>query len=200
MGSSVNLTDSFSVDAPREEVWRLLLDLEQVARCIPGAEATKREDGDYDVRIGIRLGPISVRYSGLMRLVEADPVAYRAVLDARAKDDDDASSTALMSFTLSSQEGGTFAETTTDLELNGKIAQFGAGMVKDMSRFFMEEFVSEFRKLVASQSAGADDAVGVSDPGRPGASTGVLRLLLRFIRTKLSRVWQRIRGVPESPQ
>ena len=181
MAQPIHLTDSFLVKAPRDEVWPLLLDLEQVSGCLPGAEATRREDGDYDVRIGVRLGPISVRYQGLMRIVDADRDEYRAVLDARAKDDDNAQATARMSFVLSEQDGGTRADTTTDLELSGRIAQFGTGMVKDMSRFFMEEFVAEFSTLVASRRSG--EPVEANQ----GNSPGLMRLFFRMLRAKFGR-------------
>src|SRR3954454_5898300 len=81
------MEQSFEVDAPIDEVWQALIDIERVAPCLPGADITeKTDDGSYKGTFTVRLGPTTASYNGVLKIQEADEAAHRAVLNARGTD------------------------------------------------------------------------------------------------------------------
>src|SRR3954465_13344844 len=116
--------NAFEVDAPLEEVWKTLLDVERVAPNVPGAEVLEKSGDDaYKVGIKVKLGPITMQYRGDMEIVERDEAAHRAVMRVKAKEArGQGTADAETVMELSGDDGHTSATITTDVRLSGRAA------------------------------------------------------------------------------
>lgn len=185
----MELEHHFDVPAPIEEVWPLLLDLEQVAPCLPGATLGDRiDDRTYEVGIGIKLGPMQLNYQGRVEIVEADEAARRAVL--RAKTDEQrgqGTAEATITMTLSSVGGGTAARSVTDLRLTGRVAQMGRSIVEDVSN----RLLAQFSECLSAKAAAGSGGPAAAPPARP---IGGVSLALGVAVDRLRRLLGRKRG------
>ncbi|MDQ1741401.1 MAG: uncharacterized protein QOE53_3053, partial [Pseudonocardiales bacterium] len=132
----MRLEQSFEVDAPVAAVWEVLIDLERVAPCLPGAAITGRDDdGAHRGEFRIKLGPTTATYRGTIVIEEADEAGRRATLTARGTDQrgrGGASATIVTS--LSERDGVTVVVAATEYKITGKLASFGrGGMIEDIS-------------------------------------------------------------------
>jgi carbon monoxide dehydrogenase subunit G len=154
----MKLEQSFEVQAPIDEVWAALIDLERVAPCLPGAAITERdEDGTYHGTFQVKLGPATAAYRGTIRIEEADEAAHRATLKARGTDKrGQGGASATIVNTLSEHEGGTRVEAVTDFSITGRLAAFGrGGMMEDISNRMMRDFATCLQSRLASDGAAA---------------------------------------------
>lgn len=126
---------SFDVDVPIDQVWDALLDLERVAPAVPGARVLERTSDDaYKVAIKVKVGPISMTYQGEVEITERDDAAHRAVMKARAKESrGQGTANADVTMVLTGDNGRTSATVKTDVELSGKVATMGQGVLRDVS-------------------------------------------------------------------
>jgi uncharacterized protein len=164
----MELTHRFSVATPVEETWGHFQDIAAVAECFPGAQVTSAEGDTFHGSCKVKLGPIALVYNGSGTFVEKDEAAHRFVVDAKGKDKR-GNGTAGANVTLSmvsSGTGGTDVEVLTDLAVTGKPAQFGRGVMQDVSDKLLGQFVDclEHRLGDASPSV-AEPASGESQDG-----------------------------------
>jgi carbon monoxide dehydrogenase subunit G len=142
--------NTFEVDAPIEEVWQAILDVERVAPNVPGAEVLEKTGDDaYKVAIKVKLGPISMQYRGDMQIAERDDEAHRAVMRVRAKEargQGGADATATISLT-----DGTKGEITTDVRLSGRAATMGRGVVQDVAGRLIDTFADNLAQSLGKQ-------------------------------------------------
>src|SRR5215204_5130708 len=140
----------FDVDVPIDEVWDALLDLERVAPAVPGARVVERRSDDaYKVAIKVRVGPMSMTYNGEVEITERDDAAHRAVMRARAKESrGQGTADADVTMVLAGQNGGTTATVTTDVQLSGKVATMGQGVLQDVSRRLVETFAGNLATML----------------------------------------------------
>ena len=140
----MKLEHSFEVAAPVETVWKTLIDLEQVAPCLPGAAITGHDDdGTYHGTFQVKLGPTTASYRGTIRIQEMDEAAHRATLAAKGTDKrGQGGATATIVNTLSTTDaGGTRVDAETDFTITGRLASFGrGGMIKDISNRLLSQF------------------------------------------------------------
>ena len=147
--------DTFRVGLPVDEAWRLLTDLEQVVPCVPGASLDDVTDGEYRGRVTTRIGPITVKYAGAARFVERDEVDHRAVISLRGREERGNGSVAATVTTLLKPDGdGTRVDLATDLEISGRAAQFGRGIIGDVTSSVLGEFARQLEQMVAGQGNG----------------------------------------------
>jgi uncharacterized protein len=155
----MKLEQSFEVDAPIDEVWAALIDLERVAPCLPGAAITERdEDGTYHGTFQVKLGPATAAYRGTIKIDEADEAAHRATLKARGTDKrGQGGANATIVNTLSERDGGgTRVDAVTDFTITGRLAAFGrGGMMQDISNRMMRDFATCLQSRLSSQPAAA---------------------------------------------
>jgi uncharacterized protein len=154
----MKLEQSFEVQAPIDEVWAALIDLERVAPCLPGAAITERdEDGTYHGTFQVKLGPATAAYRGTIKIEEADEAAHRATLKARGTDKrGQGGASATIVNTLSEHEGGTRVEAVTDFSITGRLAAFGrGGMMQDISNRMMRDFATCLQSRLGSEPAAA---------------------------------------------
>ncbi len=140
----MELTHSFTVPAGLDEAWATFMDIEGVAECFPGAAVTEATADSFSGTVKVKLGPIALTYAGSGRFVERDDAAHRAVIEAKGKDkrgNGTAGATATIAL-ADAGEGSTRADVTTDLTITGKPAQFGRGVMQDVSDKLLGQFVA----------------------------------------------------------
>lgn len=138
----MKLTQEFQVGIPIEEAWVVLTDLERIARCLPGATLTDVVGDEYQGQVKVKVGPITSQYAGTARFIERDPVAYRAVVEASGRDaKGQGNASATITLALRPSGAATAVEINTDLKVAGKVAQFGRGVMADVSNALMNQFV-----------------------------------------------------------
>jgi carbon monoxide dehydrogenase subunit G len=163
---AMELTHTFTVPAPLDETWEAFQDIESVAGCFPGATVTSVDGDDFQGSCKVKLGPIALVYNGSGRFVEKDAAAKRFVVDAKGKDKR-GNGTAGAKVTASFVGAGDATEVTvvTDLAITGKPAQFGRGVIQDVSDKLLGQFVACLEQKVAGGEAAA--AVAAADAVRP---------------------------------
>ena len=145
----MELNSDFEVDAPIGQVWAVLTDVEKIAPCLPGAQLQEIEGDEFRGVVKIKVGPITAQYKGAASFVERDDSAFRAVLRAEGRDTRGAGNAAAdITAQLETIDGGTRVTVTTDLEVTGKVAQFGRGVMADVSRKLMGQFADNLRELI----------------------------------------------------
>jgi len=154
----MKLDNVFTVAVPVSQAWDVLTDLEVIAPCMPGAVLTGVNDGVYTGKVKIKVGPVVAEYAGTAQFTEKDEASYRAVIDARGRDSrGNGNANALISAQLLANGGGTTVAVTTDLTIAGRIAQFGSGMIKEVSAKLLGQFVTCLEaKLGGDPSSAAD--------------------------------------------
>jgi uncharacterized protein len=153
----MKLDNEFTVGVPIEQAWAVLTDLELIAPCMPGAQLTGVNDDVYTGKVKIKVGPVTAEYTGTARFTEKDQASYRAVIDARGRDSrGNGNANAVISAQLQPAAAGTQVNVSTDLTIAGRIAQFGSGMIKEVSARLLGQFTDCLEgKLAAGEAAPA---------------------------------------------
>ena len=153
----MKITNEFTVSAPPEQAWDVLTDLERVVPLMPGAQLVGQEGDDYLGKVKVKVGPVTSEFSGKAHFVERDDEAHRAVVDARGREAR-GTANAAATITLGVHEDGDRSRVTvdTDLKIVGKLAQFGSGMLQQVSEKLLGEFVDS---LEAKLAGGHTEAV-----------------------------------------
>jgi carbon monoxide dehydrogenase subunit G len=137
----MELDHRFTVAVPVEQAWEVLLDLERVAPCMPGATLTSYEGDEFTGTVRVKLGPVAMTFAGQGRFVTRDPQARRMVIEAAGKDRrGGGTARATIDSTLRDEGGSTAVEVHTDLVVTGRAAQFGRGMIGDVSTRLLGQF------------------------------------------------------------
>jgi carbon monoxide dehydrogenase subunit G len=137
----VKIEDSFRVDVPVDEAWKVLLDLERIAPCLPGAQLTEVEGDEYRGTVKIKVGPITAQYKGVAQIVEADEANHKVLLKAEGRDTrGQGNASATVTATLVGEGASTTVNIDTDLNITGKVAQFGRGVMADVSSKLLGQF------------------------------------------------------------
>lgn len=151
--------DRFTVSLPMAQAWEVLLDVERMAPCMPGAELLEVVDGEYRGVVKVKLGAITTQYKGAVRFAEVDETGHRVVLRAEGREtrgQGNAAATVTASLEQT-PDGATAVAIETDLSITGKVAQFGRGVLADVS----SKLLGEFARCV-------EESLG--DGGPPGAA------------------------------
>ena len=150
----MELKDTFTVEVPPERLWEVLTDVERIAPCVPGFELQEIDEPDYRGQMKIKVGAIQMTYDATITFAERDDAAKRAVLKVKGKEQRgpgavDATTTA----TLSGDATRTTAEMVTDVQVTGRIAQFGRGIIADVSSRLTEKFVTNLEQQVLAPTS-----------------------------------------------
>ena len=155
----MKLEQSFEVDAPVEQVWMALIDLEKVAPCLPGAAITNHDDdGTYHGEFQVKLGPTTASYRGTIRIESADAETHTATLAARGSDKrgQGGASAKIVNTLHATDAGGTRVDAATDFTITGRLASFGrGGMIKDISNRLLRDFAACLQQRLAAEPARA---------------------------------------------
>jgi uncharacterized protein len=154
----MKIDNEFTVSVPIQRAWQVLTDLAGVAPCMPGAQLTGVQDGVYSGKVKIKVGPVISDYSGTAQFVQKDDAAYHAVIDAKGKDSrGNGNANAAIDAQLYPAGDRTRVVVSTDLNITGKIAQFGNSMIKEVSEKLLGQFVQNLEaKLLVPVAAVAD--------------------------------------------
>src|SRR3954470_1392698 len=163
--------NTFAVDAPIDEVYGTLLDVERVAPCVPGAEVLEKSaDGAYQVAIKVRVGPISMTYRGNVEIVERDDANHRAVMRARARETrGQGTADARVDLSLDQQGETTNGTMVADVQLAGRAAAMGRGVIQDVSAKIVSTFAQNLETMLAG-GGGAVEAEAATTAGGGGAA------------------------------
>lgn len=138
----MELHHEFTVPADADRVWETLLDLERVGGCFPGATVTEASEDGFAGTVKVKLGPIALVYAGSGTFLERDATAHRAVIEAKGKDKrGNGTAGATVTLQLSPDGDATRVAVDTDLAITGKPAQFGRGVMQDVSDKLLGQFV-----------------------------------------------------------
>ena len=163
----MDLTHRFVVPASIDTTWAAFNDLERIAPCFPGATVTSVEGDDFAGSVKVKLGPISMLYNGSGTFVERDETRHRAVIRATGKDKRGNGTAGVTVVAHMMSEGeGTAVELTSDLTITGKPAQFGRGVMQDVSDRLLGQFVD----CIAGQLGEETPAAQPVEPAEPAAS------------------------------
>jgi len=196
------IKSGFEVAKPVDKVWQFFDDIPGVAKCLPGAELTEDLGDDrYRGKVAIRMGPVKLQFTGTAEIKERDDAGKRIVVDAAGSDEKGRGQASMVvSATLTAARGGTRVEVTQDLQLSGAAAQYGRGMISDVSAILMRDFATNMQTRIDAADRGV--AVDGSTRAASGFTIG-----LRAMWLALGRVARRfllpyrpdqpeLRGIP----
>jgi uncharacterized protein len=149
----VKMENEFTVEAPVEQAWETLLDLERITPCLPGAALEEESGDEYKGTMTIRLGPVTQKYNGTVSFEETDEESRRAVLKADGKDArGQGTASATITSTLSEEDGGTKVHVETDMHLTGRAAQFGRGVQQEVATKLINQFAECLEKEIMGEN------------------------------------------------
>jgi carbon monoxide dehydrogenase subunit G len=138
----MELTNEFRVGIPPDQAWKVLTDVERIAPCMPGAQLQEIDGDEYRGVVKVKVGPITAQYKGKATFVEQDEAGGRAVLRAEGRDTrGQGNANATITATLVPDGDGTRVTVATDLTVTGKVAQFGRGVLGEVSAKLLGQFV-----------------------------------------------------------
>jgi carbon monoxide dehydrogenase subunit G len=159
----MDLINEFSVDVPLERAWAVLTDVETIAPCLPGAQLQEVEGDEYRGVVKVKVGPITANYKGTATFVELDEGSRRAVIRAEGRETrgQGNASAVITAELVGTGPSSTDVRVTTDLTVTGKVAQFGRGVMADVSGKLMTQFADNLSSTVlapgAAEAAGAHE-------------------------------------------
>ena len=151
----MELVNEFVVNKPVDETWPILTDLERIAPCMPGAQLTEIEGDLYRGFVKIKVGPIGAQFKGQAQFAERDDEHHRAVLKADGRDTKgNGNASALITAQLEAvSDTTTKVKVTTDLNITGKVAQFGRGVLPDISHKLITQFADNLNAMIDAPAA-----------------------------------------------
>jgi carbon monoxide dehydrogenase subunit G len=186
----VLINSDFEVPAPVDKVWDYLLDVPRMAPNLPGTELTDVIDEDnYKGRVTIKMGPVSMRFAGDVEIVERDEAARRAVINAAGADERGRGQASMvLTATLAKAGSGTKVRIAQDLQVSGAAAQYGRGMITDVTNVLVAQFSRNAAEDIPRWLRGEDRAAGGA-ASASGVSIGITAAI-----TALKRVFWRFFG------
>ena len=171
---AMEMDHSFTVPVPPDRAWDVLLDVEKIAPCMPGATVDEFDGEVVTGRIKVKVGPVSLTYRGTAKFTERDPDARVIVLEASGKETRGAgTASATVRATLEPESGGegTTASMHTTMNVTGRPAQFGRGVMIEVGSKLVEQFAQNLRQLIAEDgAAGGNAAATATDEADGGTS------------------------------
>lgn len=158
----MQLVNEFSVDAPLDIAWAALTDVPRVVECIPGATLESHDGDDYRANVAIKVGPVGLTLAGTATVIRRDDSTHEMAVRGQASDRK-GNGSAEATVTVSACERGTRTEVTvrTDLELGGRIAQFGSGVISQVSNRIIGQFVRRLNTMIVGADGIQSTAVEV---------------------------------------
>jgi uncharacterized protein len=176
----VELNNEFRVAVPAAKTWQVLTDVERVAPCIPGAQLLSVDGDDFTGAVKVKVGPITVSYKGDASFQEKDEAAQRVVIKASGKETrGSGNAAALVTAQLKDEGDATHVVITTDLTISGKAAQFGRGVLADVSTNLIGQFAKNLEAdlLGGSASSGATSSSSAATASDAGDSVDLLKVV-----------------------
>ena len=190
------IKNEFEVAEPVEKVWQFFDNIPQVAACLPGAELTENlGDDKYKGKVAVRMGPVRLQFAGTADITERDEAAKRLIVHASGADEKGRGQASMVvTATLTRAGRGTKVGVTQDLQLSGAAAQYGRGMISDVSAVLMRDFSANMQDRIERLKKGDGEAGGESAEQIAAAGATPARgftLGLRAALMALTRVFRR---------
>ena len=170
----MEISDQFRVSTPIDETWKVLLDIERIAPCLPGAQLEEIDGDEFRGVVKVKVGPITAQYKGTARLAEVNEAERRILIDASGRDTrGQGNASAKILVTMTGDDNGTEVSVKTDLSITGKVAQFGRGVLGDVSAKLLGQFVERLEADVLGGEHGtvADASSAAAATPTPTATT-----------------------------
>lgn len=163
----MKIQNSFDVPLPVERTWDLLLDIQRIAPCLPGAELLEIIDAErYRGKVSLRIGPVAVTFQGIAKFERTDPISRQASVSASGNEiKGRGGAQAKVDFALTGNPAsGTHVQIDTDLTLNGAVAQYGraAGIISDIAQQLVDRFAVALKDQIEADASAAPPAVSLS--------------------------------------
>ena len=183
------IKNEFQVAAPLDKVWQFFGDIPQVAACLPGTELTDDLGGDkYEGRVAVRMGPVRLQFAGKADITERDEAAKRLVVNATgAEEKGRGQASMVVTATLVPAGRGTKVSVAQDLQLSGAAAQYGRGMISDVTAVLMRDFSVNLADRIDRAQRGES----VTGPATAASPASGFRLGMRAALMALRRVFRR---------
>jgi carbon monoxide dehydrogenase subunit G len=162
---AIELDNSFTVPVPPEQAWDVLLDVERIAPCMPGASVTSVEGDEIEGQVKVKLGPLSLTYKGTAKFTDKDQAGHVISIEATGKEtrgSGTASATVRANLTPGDGAGQTLVSIHTSLNVTGKPAQFGRSLLPEVSGKLIQQFATNLEAMINADSAAA---AGTAAPG-----------------------------------
>lgn len=175
----MKLENTFRIPVPAADAWPVLLDLERIAPCVPGAVLTSRDGADFHGKIKVKLGPVGLTYNGIIKVVSQDETAKVAVLEGGGREArGNGTAKAVITCRLVESEGVTDVFVDTDLAITGKPAQFGRGALADVAGSLIGTFADNLAAEITAAAPGTAPPTAPEAAPEPGPAS-VTRLTPR---------------------
>jgi len=171
---AIELDNSFTVPVPPEQAWDVLLDVERIAPCMPGASVTSVDGDEITGQVKVKLGPLSLSYKGTAKFTEKDQANHTIAIEASGKETrgaGTASATVQAGLKPADTEGHTLVSIHTSLNVTGRPAQFGRSLLPEVSGKLIGQFADNLHALIAGPAETAEGAE--AGPGEEGGSAAV---------------------------
>jgi carbon monoxide dehydrogenase subunit G len=169
----MELENSFVVPADIDTAWKTLLDVEAIAPCMPGATLTSFDGDNFTADVKVKLGPVTMNFAGAGKFVTKDEATHTAVIDASGKETKGAGTAGALITAVLVEEGpnSTRANIVTDLTVTGKAAQFGKGVMADVSKRLIGQFAGNLEQVIIARQGVADAATAAAASGEEAVAT-----------------------------
>ena len=189
----MEIADSFRVSTSIADTWKVLLDIEGIAPCLPGAQLQEVEGDEYRGIVKVKVGPITAQYKGVARITESDDANHRVVIraegrDTRGQGNASASATAV----LQPDGEGTRVSIDSDVTITGKVAQFGRGVIADVSAKLLDQFVACLERDVLSSTGDHPASSEVAESGEARTIQAPEAEPVDLLRTAGAPVFKRV--------
>ena len=190
----MELVNEFSVEAPIERVWSFFNNVELIAPCLPGAQLQEIEGEEYRGIVKVKVGPISAQYKGAATFLEKDESNYHIVIRGEGRDTRGAgNASADIEAQLVSNGNQTDVTVSTDLKITGKAAQFGRGVMADISKKLMGQFADNLSELVLAEGGDSPSSKSEDSDNQEPEAIDLLSVAGSSIGKKLVPGWIRNR-------
>jgi carbon monoxide dehydrogenase subunit G len=172
---AIELDNSFTVPVPPEQAWDVLLDVERIAPCMPGASVTSVDGDQVEGQVKVKLGPLSLTYKGTAKFTDKDQANHKIAIEATGKETrgaGTASAHVQASLTPGEAAGSTLVAIHTSLNVTGRPAQFGRSLLPEVSGKLIAQFASNLEALISADSATAEAADTPEGTGTAEDSSG----------------------------
>lgn len=172
---AIKITETFEIDAPMDQVWEFISDPTKVVTCLPGAELTQVIDAKtYEGKVKVKVGPILAAYKGLARIEELDGLTHTIRVAAEGKETAGAglAKAGMIGVVEATPSGGTKVSVNADVDIKGKLAQFGGGLIQEVARQIFKQFAENVQDVLSSSEGEADvteTSPAVSEPAPTAA-------------------------------
>lgn len=168
----MDLQNSFVVNADIETAWQTLLDVESVAPCMPGATLTSFDGDNFTADVKVKLGPVTMTYAGAGKFVSRDVATHTAVIEGLGKESRGTGTAKALVTTglVAESPERTRVDVVTELTITGKAAQFGRGVIADVSKRLVDQFASNLEQVILTRKAAVDAGSPASGAGEATAA------------------------------